>query len=43
MQIEQKWEELLAGNPLDDEQTRGIHRSIDSLKRSLAFSAPLEG
>ena len=35
MQIEQKWEELLAGNPLDDEQTRGIHRSIDSLKRSL--------
>jgi len=35
MQIEQKWEELLAGNPLDDEQTRGIHHSIDSLKRSL--------
>ncbi len=35
MQIEEKWKELLAGNPLNKERSRQIHHSIDALKESL--------
>jgi hypothetical protein len=35
MQIEQRWEGLLAKTILNDEQARRIHRGIESLKRSL--------
>ena len=35
MQIEERWNELLAEKPLDEERTKEIRRGIDQLKRSL--------
>ena len=35
MQIEEKWNELLAEKPLDEDRTKEIRRGIDQLKRSL--------
>jgi len=35
MQIEERWNELLAERPLDEERAKGIRRGIDQLKRSL--------
>ncbi len=35
MQIEERWNELLAERPLDEERTKEIRRGIDQLKRSL--------
>ena len=35
MQIEERWNELLAKRPLDTVRAREIHRSLDQLKRSL--------
>jgi hypothetical protein len=35
MQIEERWNELLAERPLDTERATTIHRSLDQLKRSL--------
>ncbi len=35
IQIEERWNELLAEIPLDEERAKGIRRGIDQLKRSL--------
>ena len=35
MQLEERWNELLAKSPLDTERAREVHRRLDQLKRSL--------